>query len=194
MPGLAEMRRPQVTVSNSGVANFAWGLGWALYDWSRPVYGHDGGTIGQSAVLRVIPDAGVAVALLANTDAFGAFYRQVFAELLEALGGITTPAPPAPPSHPVEVELERYVGVYERTGLRAEVFIHDEHLRMRVTRTDVYAALQPPYETDLIAVADGRFLEPVEGSTRWQPTTFVSAADGTEYLYLGLLALPKLNN
>jgi CubicO group peptidase (beta-lactamase class C family) len=194
MPGLAEMRRPQVTVSNSGVANSAWGLGWALYDWSRPVYGHDGGTIGQSAVLRVIPDAGVAVALLGNTDAFGAFYRQVFAELLEALGGIKTPASLAPPDHPVDVELERYVGVYERTGLRAEVFIHDEHMRMRVTRTDVYAVLQPPYETDLIAVADGRFLEPVQGSTRWQPTTFVSAADGTEYLYLGLLALPKLNN
>ncbi|GIH11839.1 serine hydrolase domain-containing protein [Rugosimonospora africana] len=193
LPGLAEMRRPQVAVPNTDGTTPAWGLGWTLYDWGRPVHGHDGGTIGQSAVLRVIPDAGVAVALLGNTDVFGAFYRQVFAELLESLCGVTTPAPLAPPDSPVEVELERHVGVYERMGLRAEVSFHDGRLKTRVVRTDVYAVLQPPYETDLVAVADGRFLEQVPGTTRWQPTAFVTAADGTDYLYLGYLALRKLD-
>jgi hypothetical protein len=38
------------------------------------VFGHDGDSIGQSAFLRVIPDAGVAVALLTNSDRTGAFY------------------------------------------------------------------------------------------------------------------------
>jgi CubicO group peptidase (beta-lactamase class C family) len=194
MPGLAEMQRPQVAVPNSDGTCHEWGLGWALYGWGRPVYGHDGGTIGQSAVLRVIPDAGVAIVLLGNSavQEFGMYYRQVFAELLEPLCGITMPAPLAPPDEPVEVDLERHVGVYERLGMRAEVSLHDGHLRSRVSRTDVYADLEPPSESELVAVADGRFLERDPRSTRWLSSAFVTAADGTELLYLGFLALPKI--
>jgi CubicO group peptidase (beta-lactamase class C family) len=193
MPGLATMRRPQVAMPNNDGTTPAWGLGWTLYDWGRPVFGHDGGTIGQSAVLRVVPDAGVAVALLGNTDLFGLFYRQVFTELLELLAGITTPAPLVPPDRPVAVDLTRHVGAYERMGLRADVFVHDGQLRIKVVRTDVYADLQPPYETNLVAVADNRFLQQTPGTTRWQPITFDTATDGTEYLYLAFLALRKLD-
>lgn len=67
------------------------------------------------------------MARLANTEVFGAFCREVFAELLETLFGITVPAPLAPPAVPPRVELGRHVGVYERMGLRVEVFLQDGH-------------------------------------------------------------------
>jgi CubicO group peptidase (beta-lactamase class C family) len=193
LPRVAQMLQPHATVPSMHDGTCPqWGLGWALFDWGRPVYGHDGGTIGQSAVLRVIPDAGVAIALLANTDAIGDFYREVFAELLQTRFGITTPAPLAPPAVPVELELEKYVGVYERLGMRAEVSCQDGHLKTSVARTDVYADLRPPHESELVAVSEGRFLERVPGSTRWVSTVFLTAPDGTDYLYLSLLALRKV--
>jgi len=100
------MQRPQVHVPNPYPMAHHWGLGWALSDWSgQRVYGHDGDTIGQSAFLRVIPDAGVAVALLTNRDRTGAFYQEVFAELLGGLCDLDVPAPLQPPPHPPEVDL-----------------------------------------------------------------------------------------
>ncbi len=53
----------------------AWGLGWEIIDSSAPtVLGHDGGTIGQAAFLRIVPEEGLAVAMLTNGgDVFGLF-------------------------------------------------------------------------------------------------------------------------
>ena len=64
--------RPAPTSAGMGDA---WGLGWELFDTPQgTVIGHDGGTIGQAAFLRVVPEAGVAVALLTNGgDVFGLF-------------------------------------------------------------------------------------------------------------------------
>ena len=45
------------------------GLAWRLAQWSgTEVIGHDGGTIGQSAALRVLPERGIAVCVLTNGD------------------------------------------------------------------------------------------------------------------------------
>ncbi|MFF5207833.1 serine hydrolase [Streptosporangium sp. NPDC000396] len=191
-PGLADMRRPQVAVPNPHGTYDRWGLGWALFDGDRPAFGHDGDTIGQAAALRVVPDAGVAVALLANTDVFGAFSREVFSELLSTLCDLTVPAPLTPPVAPVQMELERYVGTYERVGTRVEVMLHDGRLRTLVTPTGALATLMPPQERELVAVADGRFLEKQPESDRWVSTVFVTSPDGAEYLYRGIRAHPKV--
>jgi CubicO group peptidase (beta-lactamase class C family) len=112
---VAEMQHPQVAVPNPIPMASHWVLGWALSDWGgRRVVGHDGDTIGQSAFLRVAPDAGVAVVLLTNSDRTGAFYREVFSELLAELCDLTMPPPLEPPATPPEVDLRRRVGVYER--------------------------------------------------------------------------------
>ena len=83
------MQEPQVVVPSGGRAlSRHWGLGWSIFDWNgRTVLGHDGGTIGQSAFLRVVPDAGVAVALLTNGGNPIALFRELF--------GGCSPSPPA---------------------------------------------------------------------------------------------------
>ena len=193
LAGLTEMRVPQVAVPNPHDGTYdQWCLGWGLFDWGRPVFGHDGSTIGQSSALRVLPDAEIAVALLANTEVFGDFCHSVYSEMLHTFTDITVPAPLAPPAVPAHVESGRYIGVYERPDLRLEVFLHGEGLRMRVERIDAYAALQPPYVRELVAVADGRFLEKPPGSNRWTSTVFTTSPDGAQYLYRGTLAFPKV--
>ncbi|SNT64937.1 CubicO group peptidase, beta-lactamase class C family [Streptosporangium subroseum] len=191
-PRFTDMRKPQVDVPNPHGTYDRWGLGWALFDWDRPVFGHDGDTIGQAAALRVVPDAGVAVALLANTDVFGAFSREVLSELLPVLCDLRMPASPAPPPVPAPVELKRYLGVYERVGTRVEVELRDGRLRTLVTPTGALAALMPPQESELVAVADGRFLQKQPESDRWVSTVFLSSPDGAEYLYRGIRAHPKV--
>src|SRR3954468_23579176 len=52
-------REPQVDVPDRWTLGSQWGLGWILMDWGRPVYGHDGNTLGQGGFLRIVPDSGV---------------------------------------------------------------------------------------------------------------------------------------
>jgi hypothetical protein len=149
-------------------------------------------TIGQSAPLRVVPDAGVAGVLLANTEEFGEFCRDVYSEVLQTFASITMPAPLTPPAVPAQVELGRHVGLHERPDMRVEVSLHNGSLTTRVERIDAYAALQPPSVRELVAVSDGRFLEKPPGSTRWTSTVFTTSPGGADYLYLGTLAFPKV--
>ena len=62
----------------------SWGLGFERFDTpSGAIIGHDGGTIGQSAFLRMVPEAGVAVALLTNGGDTISLYRDVVGHVLE---------------------------------------------------------------------------------------------------------------
>jgi CubicO group peptidase (beta-lactamase class C family) len=107
------MGERQVELPPLGMMGDAWGLGWELFDWpGGPVIGHDGGTIGQSAFLRVVPDQGVAVALLTNGGDAITVYRKVYEHLLRELAGIELPAMPTPPAQPQPIDASRYVGTY----------------------------------------------------------------------------------
>ena len=105
------MREPQVEVPTGGIGESEahWGLGWSVYTWSgRTVVGHDGGTIGQAAFLRVVPDSGAAVALLTNGgDPFGLF-RDLCGELLAEVAGVELPPEPVPAASPPAVDAKRY--------------------------------------------------------------------------------------
>ena len=69
------------------------GFGWRLSRWDgRVVIGHDGDTIGQSAYLRVDPEARVAACLLTNSAESVTLYRQVFGEVFADLTGAALPA------------------------------------------------------------------------------------------------------
>jgi Beta-lactamase len=62
------MREPQAAIPEPWTSGSHVGLGWMLSDWGRPVFGHDGQTLGQTAYLQVVPGPGpVAVALLTNS-------------------------------------------------------------------------------------------------------------------------------
>jgi CubicO group peptidase (beta-lactamase class C family) len=113
------MRERQVTLPPLGPLADAWGLGWELFDWpGGPVIGHDGGTIGQSAFLRLVPGADVAVALLTNGGHPVPVYREVVGHVLRELADIEIPSPPFPPHVPAPTVVSRYSGTYESSTVR----------------------------------------------------------------------------
>ena len=93
-----------------------WGLGWELFDTDQGVVvAHDGGTIGQAAFLRAVPEQGVAIALLTNGGDFFGLFNDVVARLLHELTGVVLPARPTPPAEPQHVDPTDYLGHYADT-------------------------------------------------------------------------------
>lgn len=100
---LAELREPQVTsIPNVGNGAEAWGLGWMLH--GDGMAGHTGTTLGQKAFLRVVPSAGVAVAVLTNSAGGAPLAHEILTHTLRDLAGIKMPARPAPPATPAPIE------------------------------------------------------------------------------------------
>jgi CubicO group peptidase (beta-lactamase class C family) len=88
--GLRAMREPQVALPDIGWGT-AWGLGWELYDLpGGPVFGHNGNTIGQSAVLRVDPGRDVSVAIFTNGGDRKPLMKEILGRVVES------PAEPVP--------------------------------------------------------------------------------------------------
>jgi CubicO group peptidase (beta-lactamase class C family) len=190
---VSEMQRSQVDVPNPYSMADHWGLGWALSDWGgRRVFGHDGDTVGQSAFLRIVPDAGVAVALLTNGDRTGAFYHEVLTELLGELCDLALPAPLEPPASPAQVDLRRHVGLYERVGTRMEASLRDGRLVVRVTPTGALAQLLPAFDMELIPLTDALLVGKPAMATRWMPFVFYALPDGGVYLHDGARATPRV--
>ena len=113
-PGTAaRMHERQVDLPYLGLMGDSWGLGFELFDTpSGAIIGHDGGTIGQSAFLRMVPEAGVAVALLTNGGDAISLYHDVVGHLVSELTDTELPALPVPPSDPERIDAGRYVGTY----------------------------------------------------------------------------------
>jgi CubicO group peptidase (beta-lactamase class C family) len=183
---VAAMRAPQVEVPNPWGKGDRWGLGWALFD-RGGVLGHDGSTIGQKAILRIVPEADVAVAALANADSAGPLLVEITDELLEELTGLP-PAPPlTPPSHPVrrsEADLRRWAGVYERTAVRIEAVVRGGALVLRVHENDDLGAGLKDYEVELTPLPDGRFAGRWPYSPAWTPLRFLPLPTGDDVLHL----------
>lgn len=189
------MQAPQVAVPDQWTLGAHWGLGWILFDWDdRRVYGHDGGTLGQSAFLRVVPDSGVAVALLTNGGQARELYRDLYAELLSTLCDLRMPPALEPPAEAPDVRVGDLAGRYERIGARIDLAEQDGSLTGRVTVTGPLAELvdDAVEEITLVPVSDRVFVTRSEGERTWTPVVFYEIADGTPYLHMGARATPKL--
>jgi CubicO group peptidase (beta-lactamase class C family) len=137
---VAAMREQQVTLPPLGLMGTHWGLGWELFAWPGGlVFGHDGGTVGQSAFLRIVPGQDVAIALLTNGGNPIAVYFEVFRHLLKELADIDLPATPVPPAAQLQQETRprfdatRYVGTYANSMGKTEITQDDDG---RVWMTD----------------------------------------------------------
>ncbi|MEV0389338.1 serine hydrolase domain-containing protein [Nonomuraea sp. NPDC050643] len=138
----------QWTVSADG-----WSLGWTLYDWNGIAgYGHDGAAIGRYGYLRVVPHAGVAIALLTNGGGTRLLYADLFRELLAELAGVQMPEPFAPATTP-----------------------------------PLDLSLEPVTETVFAASGAGAAF-----SEDYMPVVFTTLNDGTECVYVGMRATPKV--
>jgi CubicO group peptidase (beta-lactamase class C family) len=100
----------------------SWGLGWQLAEFKGGgVFGHSGGTIGQTAMLEIAPDAGVTYALLTNGGAPTRMIHAIRTRVFGALAGIEVPARPTPPSRPIEIDPRRFIGRYHDAGEYYEI-------------------------------------------------------------------------
>ena len=192
------MRERQVEVPTGGIdeSEAHWGLGWSVYTWSgRTVVGHDGGTIGQAAFLRVVPDANAAVALLTNGgDPYGLF-RDLCGELLAETAGVQLPPPPGPAESPPAVDTTSYVGRYDRAGASLEVVARDGDLVAIQTVTGLGSEMTPePVELPLVPFDAERevFLAQhpaLKGA--WLPVRFTTLGDGRRCFHIGGRATPR---
>jgi CubicO group peptidase (beta-lactamase class C family) len=190
---VAEMRVPQVEVPTAWDKGDRWGLGWALFD-RGGLCGHDGSTIGQRARLRVAPDRGVAVAVLANSETAGPLISEVTGALLHDLTGLVPAQPLAPPAEPEPVdpaELDRCAGGYERTAVRYEVIRREAGLVLRVSENDDLGAGPTDYDVELTALPGGRFAGRWPFQTEWTPVRFLRVA-GADVLHVSGRATPRV--
>ena len=198
---VAAMQAPYAAIPDFSTPGAAIGLGWRLSGWGgRTILGHDGDTVGQSAYLRIDPEAGVAVCLLTNSAESQTLYRELFNEVFGALTGVTMPAPPRPADGSRGViaagELERYAGRYERVSRRLEVSVRDGQLRMLLTMTGNLAAITGAEPEELIlhpADSSGtRFVLRSADDEPWVPLTFGQFGDGTRYIYMSGRVTPRV--
>ncbi|MER5772128.1 serine hydrolase domain-containing protein [Streptomyces sp. NPDC001985] len=179
------------TVSSDG-----WGLGWTLYDWNGVQgYGHDGASIGQYGYLRVVPSAGVAVALLTNGGGAREVYAALFRELLAELAGVTMPEPFAPPARPPAVDFAPLVGTYRREGVVITVTERDGAGHARYAFVDGMKDFSEPLEIDLLPVTGTVFAGTGVGaafSEDYMPVVFSTLPDGTGCVYIGMRCGPKV--
>ncbi|WP_104062357.1 serine hydrolase [Arthrobacter sp. 4R501] len=86
------MTQEHVSLRTDVVATQGWGLGWFLQDWNgQCVPGHDGGTIGQRAYLRLFPGADYALVLLTSGGQPDGLYTELFTDAAAAIDGSVPP-------------------------------------------------------------------------------------------------------
>jgi CubicO group peptidase (beta-lactamase class C family) len=211
------MRSACAAIPEFSAPGSAIGLGWRLSRWgNRTIVGHDGDTIGQSAYLRIDPEAGIAACLLTNSAESESLYREVFSEVFGDLTGVTMPPPPRPadgvpgsgsgpeaggqPARtPGVADLERYAGHYERVSRQFDVSVRDGQLRMALTVTGNLAALVdaepedlPLYPAEAADSSGTRFVLRSGDDEPWAPVSFDQFADGTPYLYMSGRVAPRV--
>ncbi|MDG5808180.1 serine hydrolase [Streptomyces ossamyceticus] len=193
---VAAMQRRETDVPDKWtVSADGWGLGWTLYDWDGvPGFGHDGASIGQYAYLRVVPGAGVAVALLTNGGGSRLLYADLLRELLADLAGVTMPAPFAPAEQPPTVDITPWAGTYKREGVLITVSERDGRPHLVYAFVDGMAGYSPDLEMELVPLSDTVFAGAGGGASfaeDWMPVVFSTLDDGTKCAYIGMRAAPK---
>ena len=188
------MRTAQVAIPEPWTSGSHVGLAWMLFDWGRPVFGHDGQTLGQTAFLRIVPgDVPVSIALLVNGGDGEQLYEDLFSELLAEHAGVAMPAAPRPPAHPLEGESAQVVGTYERPLMTYVVQERAGTLGLVARPSGVLAASLGPdrIEAPLVPFAPNSYLTQIPGRAGWLPVVFYQLSDGTPYLHLAGQASPR---
>ncbi|WP_166353411.1 serine hydrolase domain-containing protein [Phytoactinopolyspora limicola] len=191
---VASMHQEQAKLPDPHSKTPSIGIAWFLDDWNgRRVIGHDGGTIGQSAFLRCLPDLELAVVLLTNGGRTLELDDTITREVFREVAGLDMPPKLTPPAQPADVDVAPHVGTYQRSGARVEIMNGAPGPRLRLTDTQQVPGLaHEPVELDLVPVTDDLFVVRIPGMDAWAPVTFYSLPDGTPYLHFGIRATPRV--
>lgn len=122
-------------------------------------------------------------------------YAELFDEIFSELADVHVPAGLTPPAEPFADDFSEFEGIYDRSGVRTEIFRDDEGLRMRTTLNGPLAALlpDPVQEHPLVPVRHGEFVMRPEGEQGWHAVVFYSLPSGERYLHHGVRAAPKVS-
>ncbi|HET6985856.1 MAG TPA: serine hydrolase domain-containing protein [Kribbella sp.] len=159
---------PQVEVPPTGGFAQAWGVGWMIFDVEGgTLYGHDGGTLGQSAFFRLVPEKGVAVALLTNGGDAPALYDELVGHVLRETAGVELPARPVPPAEPGDIAADLVIGRYDGVLARATVSVEDGEFWVldEAVSDEARLLLPEPERTRLVPLDESRLIaaEPRRG-------------------------------
>ena len=194
---ITAMREPQVESPDRYTLGKHWGLGVILFEWDgRAVYGHDGGTIGESSRLRIVPDANLAIALCANGGAGNRRpTRSCSASWWPRLAGVDawSAAGPCRSARCRSVEIRRVR--YERLSVRYDLTPEEGRLVGTVTLSGPIADISPdPVSKVTLTVVDGEtFLAQDDESETPMPAVFYDFHDGVpQYLHHGARANPRV--
>jgi CubicO group peptidase (beta-lactamase class C family) len=173
------------------------GLGWRLHPWGgRRIFGHDGGTIGQTAYLRIDPEARLVACLLTNSPQSQSLFQRLFSEVFGAYAGVTVPPTPGPEAGLTIPDLERHAGRYERASMRYDVSVRDGGLHLVSGPTDARVAFsdEESHEFDLYpADATGdNFVARSDDRQPWSPAVFGRLGDQAPYMFLGGRITPRV--
>jgi CubicO group peptidase (beta-lactamase class C family) len=190
------MQEQQVDLPDRWTQGRAWGLGWILFGWDgQNVIGHDGGTIGQLAFLRIVPDRRFAVALLTNGMTGRNLYKDLYARLFSERVGIEVPDTPKP-ADGVEFEASLYAGVYERLNVRTEVEVQDGGLVASIEFGGPMKEMLPPIQREpLKPINETSFLIHMPVVEEDMPFVFFDFDDSgrPRYFHSGGRASPRVN-
>jgi CubicO group peptidase (beta-lactamase class C family) len=187
---VARMHDREVDLPELGLMGTSWGLGFERFDTPQgTIIGHDGSTIGQGAFLRMVPESGLAVALVTNGGDVVSLYRDVVGHVLRELTDVTLPPLPVPPPDPGRIDAQRYVGTYSAEVFDLTVSQDDEgRIWLEQTPKGIFVEMGGQVErTELVHYRDDMLI-PVEADRGMHmPHAFVGD-DGTGhalYLHLG---------
>jgi CubicO group peptidase (beta-lactamase class C family) len=190
-----EMQVPHVGCTERQLLGDHWGLGWMMKtDFGPKVIGHDGNTYGQTASLRLLPEQDIAYALLTNkqrgTTAFyqgHAAFTELCQQLIDPSAGTITPKKPRPVDG-LELDLKRFVGTYERVGVRHPVTVADGKLMFALEVTE-QRSVEPidPRPRELQPIDESTFLLHVDEVGEDMQIYFLEpdAAGRPQYLHFG---------
>lgn len=109
------------------------GLGWMLSA-RRGLVEHGGDTIGVAALLQMVPERGVGIAMLTNGGAAGPVVKNLLDPLLNDLAEIEpAPAPPTPAVGGRLPAPQRYLGRYQTRPTSYEVTLEEGRLGLTVS-------------------------------------------------------------
>lgn len=151
---MREIQFPEVTKRGDGGQGIGWFVG---KQGPFEVLSHGGGTLGQTSSFMVLPEQGVSISVLTNGPGGGTVMAGVIKEVFSRLGGEDFAAEvaqkqaaaaeqdaPAEQPPPVEVDLQKYVGVYERKYLTTTVTLEGDTLQAKTVLGGYLADQLPP--------------------------------------------------
>lgn len=184
---LASAWEPQVTVPDPSLGS-AWGLGFMIDEWDgTQVVGHDGGTVGQGASLRIVPEQGVAVVVLGNGPGLGEAMKSLVADVVAETCGIQRPAG-LEPAADVAPDVSDWAGVYERVNMRIVASAERSEVEISIAGLAAESLGKDHFTGALRQAVDGTYLTDALGG--FMPIVPFELPDGSRALHFAGRAHP----